>query len=306
MTAVVYDCFLFFNELDLLEIRLNVLSEAVDKFVIVEASKTFSNKEKPFYFEDNKKRYKHFLDKIIHIKINEYFNIEDTWAMENFQRNQIERGITQCLPDDIILISDLDEIPNPQIIIDYKKNGNGICKLRQIHFAYFLNYQRCDKYWYPAKIARYKDITSNNYTPQNIRSRLLKTKMTIKNGGWHFSFLGGMENIKYKIQSFSHQEWNTDHYVNDQIDKKIRMGIDLFGRKHIRLVPVKITKKHPQYIIDNQEKYVHLIYPHISRFIVVKNTIYCLPYLLIRTIRAKIKKIFPQCIIHKVKLSVNK
>jgi len=298
----IYDCFLFFNELDLLEIRLNVLSEVVDKFVLVEADRTFTNKSKPFYFEKNKDRYKYFLDKIIHIKINEYPDTGDAWDMENFQRNQIEHGIAQCFPDDIILISDLDEIPNPEIIMEYKEKGCGICKLRQIHFAYFLNYQRCDKYWYPAKIARHKDITTSDYTPQNVRSRSLKTKRTIKNGGWHFSFLGGMENIKYKIQSFSHQEWNNSHYVNNQIDKKIRMGLDIFDRKYIRLLPVRITKKHPQYIIDNQEKYAHLIYPHVSRFIAVRNTIYCLPYLLIKKARAKIKKILPQCIIQKIKL----
>ena len=302
VSVSVYDCFLFFNELGLLEIRLNVLFGVVDKFVLVEADRTFTNKSKLLYFDENKDRYKCFLDKIVHVKISEYPSIGDAWDMENFQRNQIEHGITQCFFDDIILISDLDEIPNPKIIMDYKKNGNGICRLRQMHFAYFLNYQRCDKYWYPAKIARYKNITLNNYTPQNIRSRSLKTKRTIKNAGWHFSFLGGMENIKYKIQSFSHQEWNNDHYVNNQIDKKIRMGLDLFDRKHIRLIPVKITKKHPQYIFDNQEKYAHLIYPHMNRLVVIKNTIYCLPYLLIRAIKATIKKILPQCIIKKIKL----
>jgi beta-1,4-mannosyl-glycoprotein beta-1,4-N-acetylglucosaminyltransferase len=302
MSALVYDCFLFFNELDLLEIRLNVLSEAVDKFVLVEADRTFANKEKPFYFEENKEKYKQFLGKIIHIKISEYPETKDAWDMEYYQRNQIARCFTQCSSDDVILISDLDEIPNPEIINNYKETGSGICKLKQLHFDYYLNYQRCgeNKYWYPAKIARYKEIITNNYTPQEIRmERKIKT---IKNAGWHFSFLDGVEKIKYKIQSFAHQEWNNENYINDKIEYKIRMGLDLFDRKNRRLIPVKITnKKYPQYIVNNKEKYAHLIFPYINQFIVIKNTLYCLPYSLKEIIKQIAKTILPRSIVLKIK-----
>ena len=301
MPGLVYDCFLFFNELDLLEIRLNVLFGVVDKFVLVEADRTFTNKEKPFYFEENKERYRQFLDKIIHIKINEYPETKDTWDMQYFQRNQIARCFTQCSPDDVILISDLDEIPNPEIIIDYKKTSSGICKLEQLHFDYYLNYRRCvDKYWYPAKIIRYKDIISNNYTPQDIRME--KKIKIIKDGGWHFSFLGGMENIKYKLQSFSNQKLNDKKYVNDKIEYKIRMGLDIFDRKDHHLIPVKISNKnHPQYIVDNKEKYTHLIFPHINKFIVIKNIFYSLPYILEYRIIRISKIILPRSIVVKLK-----
>jgi len=294
--SLVYDCFLFFNELDLLEIRFNVLSEQVDKFVLVEADRTFTNKEKKFYFDENKERYKPFLDKIIHIKISEYPDkIEDAWRMQDYQRDQIIRGIENCSPSDIILISDLDEITNPEAIKQYKETDSGICRLKQLHFDYYLNYQRCGKnhYWYSAKIAKYKDMLLNNYSPQNIRS--LKDLKVIKNGGWHFSFLGNIESIIYKIQSISMQKWNNEKYLNDRLEYKIRMGLDLFDRKNIRLIPIKISnKKHPKYIVNNQEKYSHLIFPHINRFIVIKNTLYCVPYYIAYAIKQFIKTLLPK------------
>ncbi|MCL2380185.1 MAG: hypothetical protein FWC64_01165 [Treponema sp.] len=299
---LVYDCFLFFNEFDLLEIRLNILSDAVDKFILVEADRTFSNNKKPLYFDENKERYKRFLDKIIHVKIDEYPQVKDAWDMEKYQRNQITSGFEQCKLDDVILISDLDEIPNPKVITDYKGGGrHGIYKLKQLHFDYFLNYQRYGKnyYWYRAKISRYTDIINNNYTPQVIRSKM--DIMTIKNGGWHFSFLGGVENIKLKIRSFSHQEWNNEKYLDDRLEYKIRMGLDLFDRSNIRLIPILISnKKHPEYIVNNQEKYSHLIYHPINQYIAIKNILYCLPYMLKTAIIQIIKNTLPKSIVKRI------
>ncbi|MCL2400032.1 MAG: hypothetical protein FWC91_09885 [Defluviitaleaceae bacterium] len=299
---MVYDCFLFFNEFDLLEIRLHVLSETVDKFVIVEADKSFSNNEKPYYFEDNKERYKQFLNKIIHIKIKEYPATRDAWEMERYQRNQIALGIAQCSDNDIILISDLDEIPNPEAINRYKKIGNGVYNLKQLHFDYFLNYQRCGKnnYWYNAKILKYKDFASAGYTPQNIRTT--KNNKYIKKGGWHFSFCGGIQNIILKIQSFSHQEFNNVNYINDKLEYKIRMGLDLFDRSNIRLIPIKISsKKHPKYVVDNQEKYSHLIYSDINNLLALKNRIACIPYYIIRTTKQFLKMILPKSLVTKLR-----
>jgi len=298
MSVLVYDCFLFFNELDLLEIRLNVLSEVVDKFVLVEADKTFSNNKKPFYFEDNKERYNRFQDKIIHVKITEYPETKTTWEMQDYQRNQIARGIGRCSPNDVIIISDLDEIPNPGTIMNYKKTGNGIFKLKQSHFDYYLNYRRLGKnyYWYSAKITRYNDMLINNFTPQNVRS--FKNVKAIKNAGWHFSFLGDMENIVYKIQSISMQKWNNEKYVNDKIEHKIRLGLDLFDRNNIRLIPIKITsKRHPEYIVDNKEKYAHLINLHVDKYVVIKNILHCLPYHCMHAIKCVIKILLPERVV---------
>ena len=127
---MIYDCFTFFNELDLLEIRLNVLNDVVDKFVLVEATTTFSGTPKPLYFNENKKRFDKFASKIIHVIINDTpiqpkTIIGEYWSWEFFQRNAIVRGLVNCKETDTILISDLDEIPNPNQIKDFE-NSPGV------------------------------------------------------------------------------------------------------------------------------------------------------------------------------------
>ncbi|MCL2242940.1 MAG: hypothetical protein FWC03_00555 [Treponema sp.] len=266
---MVYDCFPFFNELDLLEIRLNILSPVVDKFVLIEADRTFSNEKKIFFFEKNISRYKTFLEKIIHIKITEYdFEYKSAWDMEFYQRNKIHDGIQQCRNEDVIIISDVDEIPNTNEILKYKnmEYGPGLFCFRQKFFYYFLNYQNIiEKYFCMAKILTFTEYKSRNCTPQEIRD--VKKTGIIKDGGWHFSFLGGYEMILYKVKSFAHQEYNNDTFLNNKIITKINKGYDIFNRKNYRFIPVKITNKSfPQYIVNNQKKYIHLVYKQINYF----------------------------------------
>jgi beta-1,4-mannosyl-glycoprotein beta-1,4-N-acetylglucosaminyltransferase len=118
----IYDCFTFFNELEVLEIRLNILNDYVDYFVIVEATKTHAGKPKELYYLKNKNKFKKFENKIIHVIVDDMPEIKESrWELENFQRNAIIRGLKNCEPDDIILISDVDEIPNPEKIIEVKE-----------------------------------------------------------------------------------------------------------------------------------------------------------------------------------------
>lgn len=117
---MIYDCFTFFNELDILDIRLHEMSPVVDKFVLVEAKKTFQGDSKPLYFSENKRRYAKFSDKIIHVVIDFPDDIEKvtpyrhtasiTWAREFYQRDQISQGLVAAQPGDLIIISDVDEI----------------------------------------------------------------------------------------------------------------------------------------------------------------------------------------------------
>ena len=139
---MLYDCFTFYNELDVLEIRLNYLNDLVDKFVIVEMDKTFSGIEKPFVFEENKNRYKKFLNKITYIKVKCNANetnlsdYEKCWYRENYQRDCIMQGLNNAKDDDIIIISDADEIPSKIAIQCY---SSGITALGQMMMYYYLN-----------------------------------------------------------------------------------------------------------------------------------------------------------------------
>lgn len=114
----VYDCFTFFNEFELLELRLKSLYDVVDYFVLIEADKTQINQPKPFYFDENKERFAEFLPKIRNLKIQMEVPYKGTgdWSIENAQRNSILYGLQDAAPDDLIFISDLDEIWAPDIL----------------------------------------------------------------------------------------------------------------------------------------------------------------------------------------------
>jgi hypothetical protein len=108
---MIYDCFPFFNELELLEVRLHELDGLVDKFVLVEATKTFPGHPKPLHFADNRERFSAFADKIIHVVVEDMPGGDgprDHWVRDRFQRNAIGRGLLNCQPDDVIMVSDMD------------------------------------------------------------------------------------------------------------------------------------------------------------------------------------------------------
>src|SRR5690606_9261187 len=226
---MVYDCFIFFNELDLLEIRLNELDSVVDKFVIVDADKTLQDKPKPFIFEENRERFAKFLDKIIYVKLTKYplfipvINPFSPWKLEFYQRNSIVKGLKDCKPEDVILISDIDEIPRASVLKEYLAKGvDRIYGFKMDMYMYFLNHklvfdkesrmsreQSEDGIWFgtamvPKRLFKQK--------PYRIRKTLMRTMRRgqvydiIPNAGWHFSFMGGYNKIKQKLEAFSHTE----------------------------------------------------------------------------------------------------
>ena len=253
----IYDTFMFFNEYDLLEIRLNTLDKVVDKFVLVESNKTFNNDDKEFNYEKNKERYAKFQDKIIHIKVEEHPDFTNAWSFEHYQRNHILKGIKEAQDDDIIIIADVDEIPNPKTLNPILTHANTIKDLKviifnQYEFYYYLNNLR-KNIWTGTKVCHKKLF--EDYTPQQVRCNV--EGKNYKDAGWHFSYLGGKEAVKLKLQSFSHQEYNNEETFN-KIENSLDKGVDMFERQ----IPNKfipISDIHPQYIIDNQDKYKHLI-----------------------------------------------
>lgn len=251
---MVYDCFIFFNELDLLEIRLNELDGVVDKFVLVEADRTFQNTKKPFIFEENKERFSKYLHKIIHIKLTKYplfipvINPFSPWKIEFFQRDSVVKGLIDCKPDDIIMISDVDEIPNPEVIKNQLDKGvNKIYGLKMDMFMYYLNNKLIydggsnmskeeskDGIWHCTALLPYKLLKKK---PYRIRKTIMRTKRRgevyeiIPNAGWHFTYVGGAKKIVEKLESFSHTEYNLDEFKDiNKISELIKKGKDLFGR----------------------------------------------------------------------------
>jgi len=255
----IYDCFLFFNELELLEIRLNVLNSVVDYFVLVESTKTFTNHDKPLHYKENKEKFKDFNDKIIHIIIDDLppytgeKNAEgEIWEYDFYQRNQIVRGLTNADKEDIIILSDLDEIANPKVVSAFRQENEIAC-LQMFIFYYHLNQLRHEK-WYMAKVFKKKHL--ENYSPQELRD-LTGSMKVYPNAGWHFSYLGNKEKIEYKLKNTAHQQFNTDKIVGE-IEYKMNNGIDLFDRA-IKMTVIDVDENYPEYILNNKEKYKHLI-----------------------------------------------
>lgn len=240
----IFDCFTFFNELDILEIRLTYLFDKVDFFVLVESDITHSGNKKPFLFEENKDRFKPFLSKIIHIKhsINiqgsdsaeyssEYAPHDIFWKRENEQRNAISKGLIDAMPNDIVMIGDVDEIPSKKVFSKLKRKllFSRTLTLQQDLFLYFINCKAAGKEneWKGTVVTKFKYFESAQY----LRDKRYANKVLL-NGGWHLSYMGGVDSIVTKIQSFAHTEFNKSEFLDKKmILQKIKLGQDIYNRE---------------------------------------------------------------------------
>lgn len=258
---MIVDCFTFFNELDVLEIRLNELYPVVDKFVLVEAELTQSLLPKPYHFEANKDRYSKFLDKIIHVKMPASEcpdNKKNIWEMENAQRNYISNGIKECgaNENDIILISDLDEIPNREVVRDtptiIRNNNIKAFSFEMGFYAYFLNLKASERNWIGTVACEYSIFSKT--TPQYLRS--VKDSLSkVTNSGWHFSWLGGYEKIYEKtkscIEPFDKSKLPTikefkEYFDNfKKSDNKFFIHLENLSKKETAFSKVEIDDSYP-------------------------------------------------------------
>lgn len=223
ITPPTYDCFPLNMELDLLEKRFSELWDVVDRFVIVEADKTHGGKPKPYYFKENLKRFEKYLSKVSHVTISDYPAL-DSWSIERHQRDCIMRALDGCKDDAAIIISGIDEIPNPDAVKNYRVS-DGIMSFEMDLYYYSLNCRAKDK-WTEAKILPYGLL--KKLTPCG--ARYTKAPV-IKNGGNHYSYFGGVERIKKKIEDTAHQELNQDRFKDtEHIERAISEGKDLFDR----------------------------------------------------------------------------
>lgn len=277
---MIYDCFQFFNELDILKLRLHIMSPIVDKFVISEATTTFSSMPKPLYYEENKEMFKEFEDKIIHIVVDDT-PPGDTHVRDTFQKSAVGRGLVNCNDDDIIIFSDLDEIPNPEKIKEILPNfqDDKIYHFAQRLFYCYLNMEEVSgnllsyagdfegvekKQWIGSKMCRYKLLKEQNLQLGDLRFPERKAcGVRVADGGWHFGYMGGhgetdiKKRVQQKVISAAHQEYNSKEVLSDVADK-IKDGNDIFGRD-ARFIMRTIDDSYPVYIREHQQELSHLI-----------------------------------------------
>ena len=240
------DSFTYFNEKELVELRLKYLNPIVDHFVIIESNITFTGKEKKWNFPNVlKNNLKEFSHKIqyhqLNIKLDEIKNEEswiidnikgdDFWRIENFQRNYIKTACKKFSKDDILIISDLDEIPSTKklnfiLSSDFAKIAP--VALEQHLFHLDCNYLRLES-WRGSIVTTMQSC--NEFSPQKFR-RLRNRISHFTDAGWSFSSFGGYERVKEKIESYAHSEHNNDKFKNpEHIANCQRTGADLFHRK---------------------------------------------------------------------------
>jgi len=286
----IFDSFIFFNELDLLEIRLNVLNDVVDYFVITESPFTVSGNEKPLYYLENKDRFGKLNDKIIHNITeeipNDYsnfvgkkpyytdFGVLSSSAQQKvidipirfqraiFNRDHSVQGILKAgaTNDDIIMTSDADEIPNPLVLQQVNEwfNPDNYYIMLCDAFYYKLN-TLFEKNWKGTRVSSLKKIEQTSIDLLR-QPHLNETAYLIEDGGWHWSFFGDVDSMRQKLDAYEHQENNTQENQT-LLEQRVGGKKDPFGRSQFDQTIIPIDESFPDYIRENLEKYSQFIEP---------------------------------------------
>jgi beta-1,4-mannosyl-glycoprotein beta-1,4-N-acetylglucosaminyltransferase len=223
----IVDCFLFNNELDMLRLRLTELKEVVDVFVLVESRYTFSGKSKPLYFDDHKEEFSDF--NIVHIVLDNQPD-SNPWINEANQRNAPIQYLREAMDEnDVALLCDLDEIPDPVIIGGIRNHQIPACTYFEMDLYYYnFNWLKKCKWTRASAVNR---ETIGKFSIEQIRNYQAGFNTVVRQAGWHLSYFLTPEQIREKIQAFSHQEFNQARFLDLQaIRSAIDSGTDLFGR----------------------------------------------------------------------------
>lgn len=283
---MVYDCIPFFNELDILNLRLHILNPLVDKFIIEESTVTFSGAPKELCFEKNKELFEEFLPKIEYIVVDNSPVEATTHERDKFQKNALERGLVNAKESDVIILSDVDEIPNPEElkeIIDHF-DPDKIYHLAQRMFYCYLNMEEMSgsllsitgefpgvsrKMWLGTKVFSKKSIPEDGIIQLREASVTSPAAVRVADGGWHFGYMGSSKEsdiskrVGDKVVAAAHQEYNNQDTLAEARDRLL-LGQDMFGRA-ARFERVEIDESYPKYLLEHLEEYQYLIMPPISR-----------------------------------------
>jgi beta-1,4-mannosyl-glycoprotein beta-1,4-N-acetylglucosaminyltransferase len=289
MSPLVYNAFIFFNELPQLEIRLNELDSVVDYFILSESTFTHSGKPKPLFYEEHKyeERFKKFEHKIIHQIITDtpqdYLNLKNDTNDELynivvnkvnkadwFQKDRPDycritwesecllRAMKNCKSDDILILDEADEIPRWEAIryIIQTFDPSQIYNFEVKYYYYYLNCLNVAE-CYGSTVLTFEKFKELSLCEMRVRRRGL----IVKDAGFHFSYMLGPEAVKYKIESHAEQTLNTDavkNSIEDNIKNCLTVGKDIYFRP-ATFKKVEIDETYPKYIYENQDKFAEYI-----------------------------------------------
>lgn len=278
----VIDSFIFFNELDVLEIRLNELYDTVDYFILHESPLTHTGLPKPLYFEENKGRFRKFENKIIYKLIDDtpndftslqsitpkdylHKNVLDKlirhdyypkdhlpYNRDAFEKESLIRSMDFCEDDDIIIFGDADEIPNPEaikyVLNNYDKEN--IYNFEENHYWFYLNCMREDL-WLGNTLLSFKNFKEKSFCDL----RKFREGVIVKDAGWHFSFCSG---VKQKVESYGEQSINRKDVTDDTelfVEDCIKNNHDFYYRP-CKFNIVDIDHNMPKYLVNNKNRFV--------------------------------------------------
>ena len=282
---MVIDCVPFFNELDILKLRLHILDPLVDRFVIEEATHTFSGMPKELCFEKNKQMFAEFLPKITYLIVDNSPEELSTHERDKFQKNALAEALTEVSNEDVLILSDVDEIPNPKVLkeIIEQFDPDKVYHLAQRNFYCYLNMEEVSgnllsitgefpdvtrRMWLGTKVFAKRNIPESGMidlrevSPEDPRS------IRVADGGWHFGYMGSFhetdvsKRVGEKVVAAAHQEYNKEDILAEVKDRLI-LGEDIFGR-NARFNWAVIDDTYPQYLRDHRAEYDYLIMPPIS------------------------------------------
>ena len=291
---MIYDGFHFFNELDLLEIRLNTLKDVVDKFILVEAENDHRNKPKPLWYAENKCIFEEFEDRIVHVVVGAdkfigkghmvpsdiYKQHQYMYVNDDTQRRAIYEGLVDCEDDDIIILSDADEIPKASTALKAINEYKEPISMEQVLFYHYLNtafnHAGNGPVWRGSAIISKSDLDSEfdgdlqlvrdisirdfNRCNRHSPGRLFPI---VKDGGWHFSFCGSGEKQNQKQKSYIHNEFD---FMSESDFTTARENLEdplLKGRGPgcANLYGILDWENLPEYVVNNKDKFEDILYP---------------------------------------------
>ena len=273
-----FDCFMMNDELDLLELRLNMLYPFFEKFVIVESNLTHSGKPKEMHFTNNKLRFEKFLPKIICLQHlgHSVWSSGLAWGNESRQRDLVLEVLkTEKPKDGLLFVSDIDEIPKPEKLFEAQCIAWETNRPVVFNMAFCMYYMNLvseipfrGAYLYNPDYA--KEIQSyfkyDRYGPSTFRWQVTSKGHendypNIYDAGWHFSTVGGVETIKRKLDSYAHLEFNTQEIASDEhLLKCMAEGVPYFEKLFkFNDQVLRFAKKDlsflPDYVQFNKDKY---------------------------------------------------
>jgi len=263
MKNKIFDCITFFDNNFMFDLRYNILKNYVDYFIICESKFDHKGNKKKINFIKNKE---YDFNKVKYFVLNEPFPRDNNaWSNQAIQREFLLNCTDIAKPEDYIFFSDPDEIPKPEILINFElKKKYGIFKQKCFNFKFNL-FNHYESPWEGTRVAKKKNLKSIDFMRQKIKSKNLdysflrfdkeKSIQIFDNAGWHFNNILSPDEISLKLKTFAHTEFQDEKFSSSSVIKsKIERKLDLFGRGHV-YESVKIDNSFPEYLIKNIDKY---------------------------------------------------